>query len=81
MFMGPFGQNTKGTRFCILAHFEYSLKKIDFSANRCLFMLVVVSIQTRVNSASNHTNWSKIRYVFPIFRGFGINANYNKFRV
>ena len=40
--------------FCILAkiaNFEYFWKKFDFSANRCLLMLVLGSIQTRINSA------------------------------
>ena len=50
-----------------------TLQKIcHFSANSCCFIEILVSVETRINSASIHTNQAKIRLVLTILQPFKV---------
>ena len=47
-------------------------KNCHYSATSCCFIEIVVSIETRINSASIHTNQAKIRLVLMILQPFKV---------
>ena len=55
-----------------------TLQKIcHFSANSCCFIEILVSVETRINSASIHTNQAKIRLVLTILQPFKVGSQKN----
>ena len=71
--MGNFGQSAKGGPFALWPKSPIlsTLQKIGhFSANSCCFIEILVSVETRINFASIHTNQAKIRLVLTDFIAF-----------